>query len=114
MTFLTSFLAINAGHAQTASEPPPPAPQLGPAEPSPEARREIDSLQQELDAVDSLLLQSKLDEARERLSDAQGRFDKLSRERGGEVPQGYVPAFVIEEKLGALRQQIDEKAAGSE
>lgn len=115
-TFLLSFfLALEAGHAQTATEPPPPpAPQLGPAEPSPEARREIARLQQDLDAVDSLMLQSKLDEARTRLDATQAKFDKLRKERGNEVPQGYVPAFVLEEKLGALRQQIDEKTAGAE
>lgn len=115
-TFLLSFfLALEAGQAQTATEPPPPpAPQLGPAEPSPEARREIARLQQDLDAVDSLMLQSKLDEARARLDETQAKFDKLRKERGNEVPQGYVPAFVLEEKLGALRQQIDEKTAGAE
>lgn len=109
---LAKNVMVTPALAQAANDaPPPPNPQLGPSEPSKPARDELASIQSELDAVDNLLLQEQFDEARARLADARQRYEVLTKERGNEVPQGYVPGFVVEERIGALAQQIDEKSA---
>lgn len=79
-----------------------PASTVPPAVPT--ALAEVD---RSLDDADQLLLQGDRSQAQARLDDAQRRLDTLHQEAGGQLPIGYVPLFVAEERLGALKRQIE-------
>jgi hypothetical protein len=92
--------------AQTTGDVPPA--RLGPTEPPAAAQSEIADVSRRLDEVDSFLLQGDKQQARAGLDEAEDRIKNVTGQHGASLPPGYVPLFVVEERLAALRRQLGE------
>jgi hypothetical protein len=98
--------------APSATPPPPPS-RLGPSDAPLEARRELRTLTDQLDRVDRLLLEGRPETAAESLDEAEVKLNEIREKHGPALPPAYVPLFVAEERLAALRRQVTDPAQGS-
>jgi hypothetical protein len=93
--------------AQDTAVPEPEA-DLGPVEAPPAAKASLEDVRRSVTEIDSLVLQGDTEAARAKLAAAERQLASIRQQHEGELPAGHVPMLVLEERLAALRQQLDE------
>ena len=104
----TGTAGPDAAPTAAPSATPPPPSSLGPTDAPASAKEELGRVNAELDQVDRLLLEGKADDAKVELGKTEERLKAIQESHAAAMPPGFVPLFVAEERVAALRRQLDD------